>query len=113
MALTHVFDGINEVKTYNFTGKIKDNVKMNWKNVIILKSGKKIDENYEVKNDDIIFIRKTPAGFRNYTPLDWGMVILSGGLYIPIKYGYDLYKKRKDLDQLIKDNQRNHHSRRH
>ena len=94
MALTHVYSGINEVKTYNFTGKIKDNVKMNWKNVIILKSGKKIDENYEVKNDDIIYIRKTPAGFSNYTPLDWGITILSGGLYIPFKYGYDLYKKR-------------------
>lgn len=106
MALTHVYSGINEVKTYNFTGKIKDNVKMNWKNVIILKSGKKIDENYEVKNDDIIYIRKTPAGFSNYTPLDWGITILSGGLYIPFKYGYDLYKKQKDLDQLIKDNQK-------
>lgn len=106
MALTHVYSGINEVKTYNFIGKIKDNVKMNWKNVIILKSGKKIDENYEVKNDDIIYIRKTPAGFSNYTPLDWGITILSGGLYIPFKYGYDLYKKQKDLDQLIKDNQK-------
>lgn len=106
MALTHVYSGINEVKTYNFAGKIKDNVKMNWKNVIILKSGKKIDENYEVKNDDIIYIRKTPAGFSNYTPLDWGITILSGGLYIPFKYGYDLYKKQKDLDQLIKDNQK-------
>lgn len=106
MALTHVYSGINEVKTYNFTGKIKDNVKMNWKNVIILKSGKKIDENYEVKNDDIIYIRKTPAGFSNYTPLDWGITILSNGLYIPFKYGYDLYKKQKDLDQLIKDNQK-------
>lgn len=106
MALTHVYSGINEVKTYNFIGKIKDNVKMNWKNVIILKSGKKIDENYEVKNDDIIYIRKTPTGFSNYTPLDWGITILSGGLYIPFKYGYDLYKKQKDLDQLIKDNQK-------
>lgn len=106
MALTHVYSGINEVKTYNFIGKIKDNVKMNWKNVIILKSGKKINENYEVKNDDIIYIRKTPTGFSNYTPLDWGITILSGGLYIPFKYGYDLYKKQKDLDQLIKDNQK-------
>lgn len=62
MALIHVFDGITTKTTQTFNGKLKDHIKnVDWKNSLILKSGYRIDENYEVKPDDIIYVRKTPA----------------------------------------------------
>jgi len=63
MALIHVFDGISEKTTYTFNGKIKDHLKnVDWENSVILRGGYRIDENYEVQPDDILYIRKTPTG---------------------------------------------------
>ncbi len=63
MALIHVFDGINKHTSYTFSGKIKDHINnVDWENSIILKGGYRIDENYEVQPDDVLYIRKTPTG---------------------------------------------------
>lgn len=66
MGIINVYKGISkESNTYNGIGKLKtilkkEKVSLNYKKCVILLSGKKIDENYIVKEHDIIFIRQTP-----------------------------------------------------
>lgn len=62
MALIHVFDGISKKTTYTFNGRITDHIKnVDWNNSLILRGGYRIDENYEVQPNDILYVRKTPA----------------------------------------------------
>lgn len=72
MALIHVFDGINKHTSYTFNGKLKDHIKnVDWENSVILKGGYRIDENYEVQPDDVLYIRKVPAAAVSATTLAW------------------------------------------
>ena len=62
MALIHVFDGINEKTTYTFNGKLRDNLPgIDWENAVVLKSGYRINPDYDVQKNDIIYVRKTPG----------------------------------------------------
>nr|DAR01536.1 MAG TPA: hypothetical protein [Caudoviricetes sp.] len=86
MALIHVFDGINKHTSYTFNGKLKDHIKnVDWENSVILKGGYRIDENYEVQPDDVIFIRKTPTS----DPVSWAiglgaLAIIGAGISVGI-----------------------------
>src|SRR5574344_90805 len=107
MALIHVFDGLNHETTYTFSGKLSEHITdVDWAHSIILRGGYRIENDYEVQPDDIIYIRRTPTGFDNYTPLDWVLTIITAGLYIPFKFGYDLYQKQKELNRILEDNQK-------
>src|SRR5574344_2245499 len=107
MALIHVFDGLNHETTYTFSGKLSEHITdVDWAHSIILRGGYRIENDYEVQPDDIIYIRRTPSGFENYTPLDWVLTIITAGLYIPFKFGYDLYQKQKELNRILEDNQK-------
>ena len=62
MALIHVFNGINEKTSYTFNGSLRANIPgIDWNNSIILKGGYRIDPDYEVKENDVIYVRKTPG----------------------------------------------------
>ena len=62
MALINVFDGLNHNTSYTFNGRLRDHIKgVNWENSIILRGGYRVDADYEVQPDDIIYVRKTPA----------------------------------------------------
>ena len=103
MALIHVFDGINEHTSYTFSGKIKDHIKnVDWENSIILKGGYRIDENYEVQPDDVIFIRKTPTS----DPVSWAiglgaLAIIGAGISV----GISIYNA-KVADEKMKEAQK-------
>ena len=62
MALIHVYDGLNHNTSYTFNGRLRDHIKgVNWENSIILRGGYRVDADYEVQPEDIIYVRKTPA----------------------------------------------------
>lgn len=97
MALIHVFDGINKHTSYTFSGKIKDHINnVDWENSIILKGGYRIDENYEVQPDDVLYIRKTPtvATALAVTAIVVGVVALVG---IGGAVGVSIYNNKKAM----------------
>ncbi|MCQ2411018.1 MAG: hypothetical protein MJ053_06055, partial [Elusimicrobiaceae bacterium] len=97
MALIHVFDGINKHTSYTFSGKIKDHINnVDWKNSIILKGGYRIDENYEVQPDDVLYIRKTPTGATALavTAIVAGVVALVG---TGVAVGVSIYNNKKAM----------------
>lgn len=97
MALIHVFDGINKHTSYTFSGKIKDHINnVDWENSIILKGGYRIDENYEVQPDDVLYIRKTPtvATALAVTAIVAGVVALVG---TGVAVGVSIYNNKKAM----------------
>lgn len=103
MALIHVFDGINKHTSYTFSGKIKDHINnVDWENSIILKGGYRIDENYEVQPDDVLYIRKTPTA----DPVSWAiglgaLAIIGAGISV----GISMYNA-KVADEKMKEAQK-------
>lgn len=97
MALIHVFDGINKHTSYTFSGKIIDHINnVDWENSIILKGGYRIDENYEVQPDDVLYIRKTPTGATALavTAIVAGVVALVG---TGVAVGVSIYNNKKAM----------------
>lgn len=97
MALIHVFDGINTHTSYTFSGKIKDHINnVDWDNSVILKGGYRIDENYEVQPNDVLYIRKTPTGATALavTAIVVGVVALVG---TGVAVGVSIYNNKKAI----------------
>ncbi|MCQ2485813.1 MAG: hypothetical protein MJ168_10845 [Clostridia bacterium] len=98
MALIHVFNGIETKTTFAFTGKIRDHVQgMDWNNTVILKGGYKLDPNYTVKENDIIYIRKIPtSGVEIAAIIALGVSLIAGGVAI----GISIYNNKKAMAEL-------------
>lgn len=96
MALIHVFDGINKKTTYTYNGRLKDHINnVDWENSVILKGGYRIDENYELQPDDIVYIRKTPAA-ATVAVVVGVMALVAAGVSI----GVSIYQNKKAQEKM-------------
>lgn len=96
MALIHVFDGLNHNTSYTFNGRLRDHIKgVDWENSIILRGGYRVDADYEVQPDDVLFIRKTPTAAT--TALVIGVVALVGA---GVAAGVAMYQNKKALNSI-------------
>lgn len=97
MALIHVFDGINKKTTYTYNGRLKDHINnVDWDNSVILKGGYRIDENYELQPDDIIYIRKTPAAATTAAIVVGVIAIVAAGVSV----GVSIYQNKKAMAKM-------------
>lgn len=92
MALIHVFDGLNHNTSYTFNGRLRDHIKgVNWENSIILRGGYRVDADYEVQPDDIIYVRKTPAAATTVAIVAIAAVAITAGVVT----GVSIYKQKQ------------------
>lgn len=92
MALIHVFDGLNHSSSYTFNGRLRDHIKgVNWENSIILRGGYRVDADYEVQPDDIIYVRKTPAAATTVAIVAIAAVAITAGVVA----GVSIYKQKQ------------------
>lgn len=92
MALIHVFDGLNHKTSYIFNGRLRDHIKgVNWENSIILRGGYRVDADYEVQPDDIIYVRKTPAAATTIAIVAIAAVAITAGVVA----GVSIYKQKQ------------------
>ena len=92
MALIHVFDGLNHNTSYTFNGRLRDHIKgVNWENSIILRGGYRVDADYEVQPDDIIYVRKTPAAATTVAIVAIAAVAITAGVVA----GVSIYKQKQ------------------
>lgn len=92
MALIHVFDGLNHKTSYTFNGRLRDHIKgVNWENSIILRGGYRVDADYEVRPDDIIYVRKTPAAATTVAIVAIAAVAITAGVVA----GVSIYKQKQ------------------
>lgn len=92
MALIHVFDGLKHKSSYTFNGRLRDHIKgVNWENSIILRGGYRVDADYEVQPDDIIYVRKTPASATTVAIVAIAVVAVGAGVVA----GVSTYKQKQ------------------
>ena len=92
MALIHVFDGLNHNTSYTFNGRLRDHIKgVNWENSIILRGGYRVNADYEVQPDDIIYVRKTPAAATTVAIVAIAAVAITAGVVA----GVSIYKQKQ------------------
>lgn len=92
MALIHVFDGLNHNTSYTFNGRLRDHIKgVNWENSIILRGGYRVDADYEVQPDDIIYVRKTPAAATTIAIVAIAAVAITAGVVA----GISIYQQKQ------------------
>ena len=76
MALIHVFDGLTHKTSYTFNGRLSEHITgVDWENSIILRGGYRVNADYEVQPDDIIYVRKTPTAA--VTATTWAIIAIS------------------------------------
>ena len=62
MGIVNLYKGLNsEREIYNFTGKLKDYLDLNWDYTEIYKSSEKLTPEYEVQEDDVLIIQEYPG----------------------------------------------------
>ena len=92
MALIHVFDGLNHKSSYTFNGRLRDHVQgVNWENSIILRGGYRVDADYEVRPDDIVYVRKTPAAATTVAIVAIAAVAITAG----VATGVSIYQQKQ------------------
>ena len=98
MAVIHYYDGINKKTTYTFNGRLRDHIKnIDWGNSIILRGGFRLNADYEVQPDDIIYIRKTP-GAATAAIIIGVTAIVAGGVAL----GVSIYNNKKTMAAMEK-----------
>ncbi len=99
-----LYEGVGkECEKYRFTGRIRDNVRINFEEFIILKNGERLTPDYEVREDDIIYIRKLPKGATAAIVMAVVGVVAAVGAGV---YSYIQQKKINDMNEKLQDNQR-------
>lgn len=103
MALIHLYNGIDQdVTTYEASGVLKDALPaIDWEHTLILRSGKAIPCDYELQDDDIIFIRLLPAAMSSVLIATTVLLAVAGiatGIYV----GAKMYEQRKQLEEMQK-----------
>ena len=92
MALIHVFDGLTHKTSYTFNGRLSEHITgVDWENSIILRGGYRIDADYEVQPDDIIYVRKTPTAATTVAIVAIAVVAVGAGVVA----GVSMYKQKQ------------------
>lgn len=88
MGLIHIYSHIDEEhKTYNVNGKIKNLFpEIDFSKYVILKNGYRIDSDYEVKDNDVIFARKIPSAASTIIAATVGFSILAAGVGVGLYF---------------------------
>lgn len=101
MAVIHYFNGINKKTTYTFNGRLSDHIKdVDWEKSIILRGGFRLNPDYEVQPDDVIYIRRIPGD-----PV--GIIVTTiavTAIVYGVAKGVNEYKKEKQLAEIEKAN---------
>lgn len=90
MGLLHIYNTINDThETLHANGKIKDIIPES-KKTIVLKEGHRLDGEYEVTENDVIFVRKVPGT----TSAIAVIAIVSAVVAVGVGVGAAIYAKK-------------------
>lgn len=93
MGRISVYDTLTAEHTnYNANGKLKDIFpEINFKHSLVLKAGNRIDENYEVQPDDVLYVRKVPGAVTTIAIVAVAVAVVAVGVGV----GATIYANKK------------------
>jgi len=110
MGIVNLYRGLNsEKQILNFTGKLKDNLDLDWEHTEIIKNGEKLTPDYELNENEVLIIQETP-GF-TVTAIILGVVALAVGIGTGIYASEQAKKAKREMEEALKrigkDNKKN------
>lgn len=93
MGLINIFDTVsNESRTIKANGRLKNIITdVDFSHSLVLKAGNRLDGNYEVQPEDVLYIRKVPAS----TAVVAGIAIAIAVVGIGVSVGSAIYANKK------------------
>ncbi|MDR0402951.1 MAG: hypothetical protein LBH35_05105, partial [Treponema sp.] len=102
MGLISVITGLDTRRTtYTFTGKIRDNLRLNWDYTKIFRGGEEITPDYSAGEGDIILIQEYPGESTGNVFGDIALGILTGGVYSIVNSAVETAKARRQMDEAL------------
>jgi len=99
MGTVNLYRGLDsERETLGFNGRLRDNLDLDWEHAKILKNGKILDPDYELKENDVIIIQDIPGAVSTallVTSIVLGVVSIGVGIGTGI-YAYNQAKKARE-----------------
>jgi len=105
MGIVNLYRGLDsERQVYSFTGKLKDNIDLDWEHTEILKNGEKLTPDYELRENEILIIQELPgsATAMLVAAIVIAVVSLAVGIGVGI-YAHEQAKKaQREMEEALK-----------
>jgi len=110
MGTVNLYRGLeSDRQIFNFTGKLKDNLNLDWTHTEIIKNGEKLTPDYELKENEVLIIQETPGVATAMIIL--GVVALAVGIGTGIYAAEQAKKAKREMEEALKrigkDNKKN------
>jgi hypothetical protein len=101
MGIVNLYRGLeSEREIFNFEGKLKDNLDIDWDHAEIIKNGEKLSPDYELQENEVLIIQEIPG--ITTAAIILGIVALGVGIGVGI-YAYDQAKKaQREMEEALK-----------
>ena len=103
MGRISVYDTLTAEHTnYNANGKLKDIFpEINFKHSLVLKAGNRIDENYEVQPEDVLYVRKVPGAATTVAIVAVAVAVVAVGVGVgaAVYANKKLEEARKEMEK--------------
>jgi hypothetical protein len=111
MGTVNLYRGLNsEKQIFNFTGKLKDNLDLDWEHTEIIKNGEKLNPDYELNENEVLIIQETPGGLVTIAVI-LGVVALGVGIGAGVYANEQAKKAQREMEEALKrigkDNKKN------
>jgi len=101
MGVINHYKGLESERViYNFNGKLKDNIDIDWDHAKIYKAAEELDSEYEVKEEDILIVYEYPG--MSVATIVLLSITLAVGLGAGIYSGIQAKKYRKEMEDALK-----------
>jgi len=105
MGVVNLFRGLNsEKEIFNFNGRLKDSLDLDWDNAEILKNGEKLTPDYELKENEILIIQEFPGSATALlaTSIVLAVVSLGVGIGAGIYASEQAKRAQRDMEEALK-----------
>jgi len=100
MGIVNLYRRLNsEREIFNFNGKIRDNLDLDWNYALITKNGEKLTPDYELQENEVLTVQQTPGLVAAAIIL--GVVSLGVGIGVGV-YAYEQAKNaQKEMEEAV------------
>jgi hypothetical protein len=102
MGVINLYKGYAEREIFNFNGRIRDNLNLDWENVKIFKNEKELTPDYEVQENDVITIQVYHGITITAAAIILGVVSIGVAVGVGIYAYKQAQKARREMEEALK-----------
>jgi len=101
MGIVNLYKGLeSEKEIFHFSGKLKDNLDLDWEHTQIIKNGEKLSPDYELQENEVLIIQEIPG--ITTAALVLGIITLVVGIGVGIYAYSQAQKAKREMEDALK-----------